>query len=115
MELNKYLPLTETTHYILLSLLEPAHGYIMMQKVEQLSNQTVKIAAGTMYGAIENLLKQQLIKAVKSTDKRRKTYVITDKGLEVLRQNDERMKHITGITEELLSSEALGKGEVEDV
>ena len=115
MDVNKYLPLTETTYYILLSLLEPAHGYIMMQKVEQLSNQKVKIAAGTMYGAIENLLKQQLIKAVKSTDKRRKTYLITEKGIEVLRQDCARMKHITDITEKLLSNIASGNGGMEDV
>ena len=109
MELNKYLPLTETTYYILLSLIEPAHGYIMMQKVEELSNQKVKIAAGTMYGAIENLLKQQLIKSVKSTDKRRKTYVITEKGIEVLRLDCERMKHIIHITEKLLPTYSTGK------
>lgn len=115
MELNKNLPLTETTYYTLLSLLEPAHGYIMMQKVEQLSNQTVKIAAGTMYGAIENLLKQQLIKAVNSTDKRRKTYVITEKGIEILRLDCERMKHITYITDKLLPPKVLGNGGVEDV
>lgn len=102
MELKKYLPLTETTYYILLSLLEPAHGYVMMQKAEELSDQTVKIAAGTMYGAIENLLKQQLIQAVESTDKRRKTYVITEKGLAVLRLDCERMKRITAVTEQLL-------------
>lgn len=111
MDLNKYLPLTETTYYILLSLLEPAHGYIMMQKVELLSNQTVKIAAGTMYGAIENLLKQQLITAVASTDKRRKTYVITEKGMEVLRLDCERLKHITYITDELLPSSRFKKEE----
>lgn len=110
MELNKYSPLTETTYYILLSLLEPAHGYIMMQKVEQLSNQKVRIAAGTMYGAIENLLKQQLIKAVKSTDKRRKTYVITEKGIAVLRLDCERMKHIVNVTEKLLPPRISGNG-----
>src|SRR5690625_7428813 len=104
MDLNKNLPLTETTYYTLLSLLEPAHGYIMMQKVEELSNQTVRIAAGTMYGAIENLLKQQLIKSVESKDKRRKTYVITDKGKKVLRLDFERMKHIINITDSLLTT-----------
>ena len=36
-----------------------------MQKVEELSNQQVKIAAGTLYGAVENLLKQGLIESVK--------------------------------------------------
>ena len=56
MNRDKSLPLTETTYYILLALLKPAHGYLIMQKVEVLSNQQVQIAAGTLYGAIENLL-----------------------------------------------------------
>ena len=40
-----------------------------MQKMEELSNHQVKIAAGTLYGAIENLLKRKLIKPVKGDDK----------------------------------------------
>lgn len=102
MNRDKNLPLTETTYYILLSLLEPAHGYLIMQKVEELSNQQVKIAAGTLYGAIENLLKQELIESVKSEDKRRKIYVITERGKEVLHLDFLRMQHIVGITKNLL-------------
>lgn len=66
MNRDKNLPLTETTYYVLLALLEPAHGYLIMQKVEELSNHQVKIAAGTLYGAVENLLKQGLIESVKA-------------------------------------------------
>ncbi|KAA9021074.1 PadR family transcriptional regulator [Niallia endozanthoxylica] len=104
MNRDKHLPLTETTYYILLSLMEPAHGYLIMQKVEELSNRQVKIAAGTLYGAIENLLKQQLIQSVKSEDKRRKTYVITEKGKEVLQLDFSRMQHMIHITKDLLNS-----------
>src|SRR5699024_5808743 len=100
MKLDKHLPLTETTYYILLSLFEPAHGYIMRQKVEALSNGRVKIAAGTRYGAIENLLKQALIKSVESTDKRRTTYMITEKGIEAAKLDCARMRHMTGLTEQ---------------
>lgn len=102
MNRDKNLPLTETTYYILLSLLEPAHGYLIMQKVEELSGQQVKVAAGTLYGAIENLLKQQLIQSVKSEDKRRKVYVITERGKEVLYLDFVRMQHIIGVTKNLL-------------
>ncbi|WP_026700785.1 PadR family transcriptional regulator [Salibacterium aidingense] len=103
MNRDNHLPLTETTYYVLLSLLEPAHGYVIMQKVEELSDQQVKIAAGTLYGAIENLLKQELIQSVNSEDKRRKIYVITDKGREVLRLDCERMQHLIRITQSLLN------------
>lgn len=102
MNRDKNLPLTETTYYILLALLQPAHGYLIMQKIEELSNQQVNIAAGTLYGAIENLLKQKLIQSVKSEDKRRKVYVITERGKEVLHLDFERMNHMISITNSLL-------------
>jgi len=103
MNRDKNLPLTETTYYILLALVEPAHGYLIMQKVEELSNQQVKVAAGTLYGAIDNLLKQKLIQSLKSEDKRRKTYVITEKGKEIMLLDFERMKHMICITKNHLN------------
>lgn len=107
MKRNKNLPLTETVYYILLSLLEPAHGYLIMQKVEELSNDEVRMAAGTLYGAIENLLKLKFIKPVESADKRRKVYIITQKGKNILLLDYERMKHIVAITEENLTQEGV--------
>lgn len=102
MNLNKFLPLTETTFYIMLSLMKPSHGYAIMQNVEQLSNNKVKIAAGTLYGALENLIKQKLIKSVESEDKRRKVYVLTDEGKDVLKLEIERMKHLINISQDLV-------------
>lgn len=94
MNLNKYLPLTETTYYILLALMEPGHGYYIMQKVEELSDGKVRIAAGTMYGAIENLIKQGLICSIASPDPRRKVYQITQQGFEVLKLEAARLRHL---------------------
>ena len=50
--------LTEAVYYILLSLTEPMHGYGIMQNVESLSNGRVRLAAGTLYGAISSLLEK---------------------------------------------------------
>ncbi|MCL0330680.1 PadR family transcriptional regulator [Apilactobacillus xinyiensis] len=86
------LPLTETTFYILIALNSPLHGYAIMQEVENLSNGNVKIAAGTMYGAIEHLLKLKWIKSVPSNDKRRKVYSITEKGIKILKLETNRLK-----------------------
>ncbi len=102
MNLNKLLPLTETTFYIMLSLIEPSHGYVIMQNVERLSDNKVRVAAGTLYGAIENLLKQKLIHEVKSEDKRRKVYTLTPEGKAVLRLEIERLKHLIAISENLV-------------
>lgn len=103
MKRDKNLPLTETTYYILLALLEPAHGYIIMQKVEELSEGNVRLAAGTLYGAIDSLLKLKFIMPVPSEDKRRKVYLITDKGREILKLDLERIKYMARITEEALN------------
>lgn len=47
--------LTETTYYILLSLYHPRHGYGIMQETQQLSGGRVRLAAGTLYGALNAL------------------------------------------------------------
>jgi DNA-binding PadR family transcriptional regulator len=103
---NKKLPLTETTYYVLLALLKPAHGYVIMQEVEELSKGTVKMAAGTMYGSIENLLKLKYIKQIDSEDSRRKVYTITDEGKSILKQQFERYEHMIQITTARLDGES---------
>lgn len=90
-KLTKYLPLTEATSYILLALAEPLHGYALMQKVEEMSQNTVKIGPGTLYGAFSQLEKEGLINMVKEAN-RRKTYVITTKGKSVLQEHIRRTK-----------------------
>ena len=101
MNLNKLLPLTETTFYIMLSLLKPSHGYAVMQNVELLSENKVKIAAGTLYGAVENLIKQKLIKPVDTEDTRRKVYVLTAEGRDVLKLEIDRMTRLIAISKGL--------------
>jgi DNA-binding PadR family transcriptional regulator len=80
---QKYLPLTESTYYILLALLEPAHGYAIMQNVEQMSEGTASIGPGTLYGAFSTLEKEGLI-AKHHEEERRKYYMLTEKGRKVL-------------------------------
>lgn len=99
MNRDKNLPLTETVYYVLLALTEPAHGYVIMQKVEELSEGQVRLAAGTMYGAIENLLKKKLIVSLPSDDPRRKIYVISDLGKKVLFADYKRMLNMIAVTE----------------
>lgn len=94
MKRHKLLPLSETMHLILLSLREPLHGYAIMQKIEEMSSGTVRIAAGTLYGALDNLLKQNWIEPYPSDDPRRKVYMITPAGLEILEIEKKRLENI---------------------
>jgi DNA-binding PadR family transcriptional regulator len=89
--IQKYLPLTETTYYTMLVLVEPLHGYSVMQKVREISQGLVNIGPGTLYGAFSKLLKEGLILKVKE-DNRRKTYTLTPKGKEVLRHQIRRLE-----------------------
>lgn len=77
--------LTEGVFYILLSLLQPLHGYGIMQNVEALSGGRVRLAAGTLYGAINTMLERNWIASLPGeTDSRRKEYQITETGRRVL-------------------------------
>ena len=91
---QKYLPLTEATYYTLLALIEPRHGYIVMQKVKEISRGTVDIGPGTLYGIFSTLQKQGLILKVKE-ENRRKTYTLTPKGKAVLRKQITRLEIMT--------------------
>ena len=53
--MNESIALTEAVYYILLSLCSPLHGYGIMQRVEEMSAGRVKLAAGTLYGALNTL------------------------------------------------------------
>lgn len=88
-DITKYLPLSESTAYILLALAEPLHGYGIMQKVEQISEATVKLGPGTLYGAFTTLEAEGLIVKVGEAE-RRKTYALTDKGRQVLKEHIRR-------------------------
>lgn|SRR6187399_3251521 len=104
MNRNPQLPLTETIGYILLALIEPAHGYAIMARVEAMSDGAVRLAPGTLYGALDNLVKQRLIVRVDSADPRRKVYQITELGYETLAQEAERMAHMVRIFEQTRGS-----------
>ena len=87
--------LTEGVYYILLSLLEPLHGYGIIQNVEQLSGGRVRLAAGTLYGAINTLLEKGWITALEGeADSRKKEYVITGLGREMLEKELQRLSEL---------------------
>ena len=87
--------LTEAVYYILLSLLEPLHGYGIIQNVEQLSDGRVRLAAGTLYGAINTLLEKGWITALTGeADSRKKEYIITETGREMLQKELQRLTEL---------------------
>jgi DNA-binding PadR family transcriptional regulator len=88
---SKYLPLTEATYYILLSLIKPKHGYAVMQQAEEISRGTIRLAPGTLYGAFASLEQGKLIQKVGS-EGRRKIYQTTEKGRGILQEQIKRLE-----------------------
>ncbi|MGE5405463.1 MAG: PadR family transcriptional regulator [Candidatus Saccharibacteria bacterium] len=90
---HNYLPLSETAYYILLSLIEPRHGYGIMQHVENLTNGRIRLGAGTVYGSLSRMEKEKWILVVEE-EERRKSYQITDIGRCILRLEIDRIREL---------------------
>jgi transcriptional regulator len=68
---------------------QPAHGYALVQHIQQRSNNLLQVEEGSLYPALQRLLKAKLVKAewgVSSTNRRVRTYQITASGLRRLEQ-----------------------------
>jgi transcriptional regulator len=63
---------------------QPAHGYALVQHIQQRSNNLLQVEEGSLYPALQRLLKDKLVKAewgISSTNRRVRTYTITAAGL----------------------------------
>jgi len=90
---KKYIPMTETMFFILLSLQKEHHGYGIMQYVRQLTNNRIILGAGTIYNSLSRLESDGLIKAL-SDDDRRKTYITTELGKKILQAEAKRIAEL---------------------
>lgn len=96
--------LTEVTLYILLALYKPNHGYGIMQFVEEQTNGRLALGAGTLYGAINNLAdKEWIILHSEEGNKKKKNYLITDLGKEVVSRELYRLKQVLEVASVVIS------------
>lgn len=100
---NRYLPLSESTYYILQALITPLHGYGVMQKIEEMSSGSVIVGPGTLYGAFNTLEKTGLVSMI-GQEERRKIYQITTKGRTVLLEQFRRLEVMVEIGEKTLKT-----------
>ena len=108
MDIQAYLPLTESTFFILLSLATgPKHGYAIMKEVEMLSETRIQLSTGTLYGAIKRLLDQQwIVRTEQETEGReRKFYALTDLGRKILNAEAARLRELVEIAQPRLAED----------
>src|ERR1700735_17371 len=63
---------------------QPAHGYALVQHIQQRSNNLLQVEEGSLYPALQRLLKTNLVKArwgVSTTNRKVRIYQITAAGL----------------------------------
>ena len=63
---------------------QPAHGYALVQHIQQRSNNLLQVEEGSLYPALQRLLKAKLVRAewtLYATNRRVRTYSITAAGL----------------------------------
>lgn len=88
--------LREPTFWILTALAErPLHGYGMMQAVAKMSDGRVKLAAGTLYAALDRLVAEGLVEPAHEEvvdGRARRYYALTSDGAKVLRTQAERLR-----------------------
>ncbi len=92
---SKGKPLTEVVYYILLALYQPTHGYGIMKFIRNMTNDRVVLGSGTLYGAINTLLKSGWIRISDNKDDDKKCYEITDAGKESVVAEIARLKELT--------------------
>ena len=101
--MNNEMALTESTYYILLSLYEPQHGYGIMQRTEELSGGRVRLAAGTLYGALSSMCDKGWIRLLPGeSGSRKKEYSLTAQGLLALKNELDRLKELVENGEKIL-------------
>jgi PadR family transcriptional regulator, regulatory protein PadR len=89
---------------------QPLHGYALVQQIKRRSNDLLQIEEGSLYPALQRLLKEELVKAewcTSSTNRHVRTYKLTAAGAKHLAHevsNSERM--LEGITRVLARRES---------
>ena len=88
---------------------QPMHGYALVQHIKRTSDDLLQIEEGSLYPALQRLLKEGLVKAewrISSTNRRVRTYQLTLAGINHLNRevsNFERM--LEGVTRVLAGGE----------
>lgn len=98
---RRYIPMSETMFYILLSLKQERHGYAIMQYIKELTKGRIILGAGTAYSSLGKLESDGLIENIREEDRRR-LYVITPLGTQILHEEAARIAELYNNVKELL-------------
>lgn len=90
---EQFQELTEQMYYILLSLWEPQCGADISRMAQETSGGRIQIGPGTLYTLLKRFEEQGIIRETGS-EGRKRYYVITNKGREMLLTEYERLQRL---------------------
>ena len=86
----KFQTLTEQMFYTLLCLKNECYGMDILDRVPSMTHGRVSIGSGTLYTLLEQFLEAGMIRETK-VEGRRRSYILTDKGREMLEKEYQRI------------------------
>lgn len=86
----KFQTLTEQMFYVLLCLKEECYGMDILDRVPAMTGGRVHVGSGTLYNLLEQFLEGEIIRETK-VEGRRRSYLLTEKGAEMLRREYRRL------------------------
>lgn len=95
--------LTDCAFYILASVIEEKHGYLIMKHIEQYTNNEAIIGPASLYTTLKKLLSAELIELNSNIDENKKIYKITNKGRDMLIKDIKRKKQMIEFAENFLN------------
>ena len=87
---EKFSTLTEQMFYVLLALTEECCGMDIMAKVGKITEGRVAVGSGTLYNLLEQFSDEGIIAETK-TEGRRRSYILTQKGSDLLQREYDRI------------------------
>jgi len=75
--------LTDLAYLVLVSLTKPSHGYLIMSKINALTDGDVSIGPASLYTILRKLTTANFISLISDSDNK-KTYCITQEGFKAL-------------------------------
>ena len=102
---EKFKTLTEQMFYILLCLHDECRGMEILEMVRTLTDGRVSIGSGTLYDLLELFVKEDMIRETKA-EGRRRSYIITEKGRQMLDKEYQRLQQQTADYDRMHRKEA---------
>jgi len=104
----------EPTYFVLAALLDgPLHGYAIIQRVAEMSEDRVRLATGTLYTALDRLTAEEYVRLVSEeivNGRARRSYGLTDSGAAAVAAEATRMEQAAAIVTNRLRRQGAALG-----